>query len=1374
MKRKRLLSRLAAVAALASGLTLSAQTIKTVTTANNANPPAGSTSLLQAMTGLQNGDTIRFNIPGNGPHVIATPAGGYPLITADNVTIDGYSQPGSTANTNPILAANNAKIGIVLDSRNGNVKVLDFDPEVSSSGYGDTEAAVIGIYGATNVTVSGVSILAVPLLPGASPGGDDVGVYGISWAKGASGHISGCWIGIHPDGTTVAAPADGITAFRYRVESTDPYTMSDNIIVGVKPGSTNATAEFNVFCGIPAIPIIIEAAGTRISGNFFNVFPSGDRDFNPPLVDPAFAGVFEGNIEIGRANNNTIIGVDGDGVNDANERNIFSGVLPESQGGYDHNIEFYGQTPGTNIIVAGNYFGVAVNGTTRFTNGVPALNAAGGSAQFRFGSDFDGVSDALEGNVVYNNWPTEMFPTTGAEGFFDELSTGAILSARGNSFINNFPFPVSPLRDAGGFLAGYYAKALVDPAAGVVPVLSTNTTLARLVGTVPVANAEYPVTIIDLYAADPEGIAYGQAAAVPELPNGYVQGKAYIGSFVDNSPADSNRTVGEFDFSLSGLEAKGSLLTVTANYSKSPAGTRNAIVLTSPFSDTVEVTFLPGSIEAEGLTRIEADTLINLPEADALGNWEPYASVLGNSHFLIEGNTFATNETLWQRYVVAVQPVDGSAAKTVEGFYADNGAAFGGRINGSRQNGNPGRVAGDKRPGALNYMVGGEASPHAVPEFQGDNRWTLGFDRIGTSPMDDDPAAGEGRYGVVQVFRLDPATLTPAPLSKALDSSNGRLTTGAAPDPQITRFGGDMAALDNGNFVSVVEDRSRVRNPDGNAVVATIFAPDGSVVKDSWVVANGDIWSNLAAYKGGFAVRASGTIYFHDNAGTLTGSVPQSSSGLSFDAGRGDGVRIGGHINSPFLFLLGKVTTENVVHLVVWDTRDRSFVTSAPVSEGAFSGGFDRANLAVDALNRVTGSWVSQPAGYEAQQVAARVMAFNDTTRLITPLTRSFLPFINAAQTGGIRTIQMSVAMTTREILVAAKGEINLQNQPAQGANSPREVNFYTVFTHPNPQADPTPPAGAGGQLTVEIEKAGPASLRLTWEGGSGPYLVQKKVTLADATWMNVLTTSETTALVPNDGTTAFFRVGSGATNTVIPLSAFMGAIFEKPNTNASTAMGIGTFSIEGDTFSYDIVYSGLTGPASAAHIHGFATTSESTGVQVGFTGLPTGTSGRIKGTATLTEAQRTNMLAGRTYANIHTTANGGGEIRGQVAQMNLRATLNGANERPNPVTTPATGTGKFTLVGNELFVDLSYTGLQGPINNSHIHGPGTAEQSVGVLVPMNGLHVGPFGTSTAGRFEGSVVLSPQNLSHIIDGLTYFNIHSVPNGGGEIRGQIVP
>ena len=310
------------------------------------------------------------------------------------------------------------------------------------------------------------------------------------------------------------------------------------------------------------------------------------------------------------------------------------------------------------------------------------------------------------------------------------------------------------------------------------------------------------------------------------------------------------------------------------------------------------MTFIPGSIESVGLQRITPDTVLLNPGADALGNWEPYASVLGDSTFLIEGNTFAESSTDNQRFVVYLQPAAGGQGKLGEAFFADNGQPFRDQVNASRQNGNPGRVAGDKRPGAVNFMAGAEASPHVYPAFQSDNRWNLGFDRL-----------VDGRYGTIQLYKLDPTTLTQTPLSKALDSANGRLTTG---DPQgnnqITRFGGELAGLDNGNFVSVVEDRSKVRNPDGDAVVATIFAPDGSVVKESFVVANGDIWSNAAAYQGGFAVRVNGIIYFYDNSGNLKGQVDQRPPGETFDAGRGDGTRIAAHINSPYVYLIGKVS----------------------------------------------------------------------------------------------------------------------------------------------------------------------------------------------------------------------------------------------------------------------------------------------------------------------------------------------------------------------------------------------------------------------------------------------------------------------------------
>ena len=484
---------------------------------------------------------------------------------------------------------------------------------------------------------------------------------------------------------------------------------------------------------------------------------------------------------------------------------------------------------------------------------------------------------------------------------------------------------------------------------------------------------------------------------------------------------------------------------------------------------------------------------------DNLNNWEPYASVLGNSVFLVEGNAFAQNSTEDQRFIVALQPVTGGAMKQVDGFYGDNGQPFSGKINLSRQDGNPGRVAGDKRPGAVNYMVGGEASPHAVDAFNSDNRWKLGFDRL-----------DDGRYGTVQTYKLDTATLTPTPLMKAQDSANGRLTSGSPDNNQITRFGGELAGLDNGNFVSVVEDRSKVRNPDGNAVVATVSSlPDGTIVKDSFLVAPAadatardvDIWSNVAAYKGGFAVRtktadgASRAIYFYDNAGTLKGSVDQAASGASFDTGRGDGTRIFGHINSPYVYLTGKSTSGPLVKVAIFDSRDQKFVTIADVSEGGFSGDFDRANGAVDALDRFVISWVVKPAGYAQQQLAARVLAFDAAGKKVTPLTASFFPFVNTA-TNDIHSIQASVAMTTRQILVAGKGEINYDNKPALGPNSPKQVNFYTVFSHPAPKDDPTAPTGGvvdPAQLQISMQAG---NIVINWATGTlvsspnvkGPY----------------------------------------------------------------------------------------------------------------------------------------------------------------------------------------------------------------------------------------------------------------------------------------------
>ena len=81
---------------------------------------------------------------------------------------------------------------------------------------------------------------------------------------------------------------------------------------------------------------------------------------------------------------------------------------------------------------------------------------------------------------------------------------------------------------------------------------------------------------------------------------------------------------------------------------------------------------------------------------------------------------------------------------------------------------------------------------------------------------------------------------------------------------------------------------------------------------------------------------------------------------------------------------------------------------------------------------------------------------------------------------------------------------------------------------------------------------------------------------------------------------------------------------------------------------SWTVTYSGLSGPATAAHFHGPAEAGKNAGVAVP---IPNQANSPVTGSATLTDAQAADLQAGRYYVNIHTAANPGGEIRGQVTK---------------------------------------------------------------------------------------------------------------------------
>ena len=100
-----------------------------------------------------------------------------------------------------------------------------------------------------------------------------------------------------------------------------------------------------------------------------------------------------------------------------------------------------------------------------------------------------------------------------------------------------------------------------------------------------------------------------------------------------------------------------------------------------------------------------------------------------------------------------------------------------------------------------------------------------------------------------------------------------------------------------------------------------------------------------------------------------------------------------------------------------------------------------------------------------------------------------------------------------------------------------------------------------------------------------------------------------------------------------------------------NTSPGKGTADVTYDTASkmltWKVTYSGLTGPATMAHFHGPAAAGKNAAVLIPFKDAASG----AEGSATLTDAQAADLIAGKMYINIHTEANKGGEIRGQVSK---------------------------------------------------------------------------------------------------------------------------
>ncbi len=290
-------------------------------------------------------DTITFAIGTQGSQQIIQPLTALPTIS-DPVMVDGWSQGGSGYAGPPLVAINGG-----LTS--GNVVGLNITAG-SSTVRGLVFTGFIGSFAS-----------------------------GIRLQTGGTNWIYGCYFGVNFDGVTRAANQRGIW-----IEA-----GSSSNRVGTNADGVNDTAERNIISANIDQNIWIYQPTTqanKIMGNYIGLNAAGTGAVGTTNNTVAVSGI----LVQGAAN--TIIGTDGDGQGDTLEGNVI--------GGSTYNIQLSAAVgdKSTDTRISGNLIGTNASGNASVglqVDGVRVMSAD----HTLIGTDGDGVSDALEGNLISGN-----------------------------------------------------------------------------------------------------------------------------------------------------------------------------------------------------------------------------------------------------------------------------------------------------------------------------------------------------------------------------------------------------------------------------------------------------------------------------------------------------------------------------------------------------------------------------------------------------------------------------------------------------------------------------------------------------------------------------------------------------------------------------------------------------------------------------------------------------------------------------------------------------------------------------------------------------------------------------------------------------------
>jgi Right handed beta helix region/IPT/TIG domain/S-layer homology domain len=391
------------------GLLLATSASAATFTVTNTND-SGAGSLRQAILDANanaGADTLAFNVSGAGCDgsgvCTITPASFLPFVS-DTALIDGYTQPGSSLNTNP-TGAINAVLKIVIAAGPG------------GGGYGL-------VLGAANSTVRGLVVNG-----------------GFVSARAANVSVRGCFIGTDATGMTAVPSSGGVLAHGYEGASAltvgGPLSADRNLIAG-------HTGYGVWFDDVPNGTI----EGNLLSTNATGAAPIGALPNDSIIIYPPATGTVavRGNVVAGGMIEG--IGLSGGSGGPVTFQGNFVGTDVTGT------VNFGNPTSGIRLQTGAN--DVTIGGTGAGEGNVIAFNAGAGVMLYPGGASSP-VRCTIRGNSIYSNHQNPAFgeslgidlgESTSPQGGLTENDLGD--ADTGSNNLQNFPLLISAVSNLNG------------------------------------------------------------------------------------------------------------------------------------------------------------------------------------------------------------------------------------------------------------------------------------------------------------------------------------------------------------------------------------------------------------------------------------------------------------------------------------------------------------------------------------------------------------------------------------------------------------------------------------------------------------------------------------------------------------------------------------------------------------------------------------------------------------------------------------------------------------------------------------------------------------------------------------------------------------